>query len=1010
MKTQSYLIGIGGTGGKLLREFRKRMYSFNKSFQTEHARISYLYIDSSAKELENHADWQVLGDSIHLNEGEKCRIRDDNALEHVLNNMESTPGIAPWIGDPERVKQENGNSKGAQGANQKRRFGRFLLASHARDVRRSIENGVNQLMKGGNEASVDFHIFCTFAGGTGSGCVVDVISLIRSLYSNQNSYRIFLYGFITAAKLDADTGNFHANQYALLTELNALRLGVWRPHNLMATSKDDPRLENKDNYNVVYLISDINESRRTCDIESQLRTTADYLFQRVVVMGSATPRAITQADSFEDAQPLHEMGQRSYFFASFGLNRLIFPEQDIREKLVTRYAKQVALHLEFNHYTEHGFAESARPYQYRAMVRDTSRLDGWCLRDEHLTLSEDFQPLTANAPWQTIEDEWKAFFYQQRKLIEGRVADKQDAWIKELGSSAQTYFERSFRNEGVQSYYSTMDSRFLVHLTDHIINLIHRDLFNGWSSGMEGYSLADISKLLEELVDELNTTRKDALGRLQTDYAKLQTECLQKADLNKDQHAQVGSLSRLLLKRQQAIYVQYAACLQDYYVARTYNEYALVFAKKLLSAVSRGLGKLRTNVDSQLAKVRRLRGEFQNTLDSLLSGVASGSNGDRHLVDLKLVNATLDKICENGSVQKDNADAIRERLILELGPDPRRTFDNLNDYWTEDALRTLIMRESRPASEKQHDLETRDTYGTDPVIGVNIIERLWQENGQREHLSSATRDLLTNWLKDSSTLVEFNRGEPQPKVLLNNPSYADMPHRARVVFLPRCQARHQNFRDNLRDFLAHYAMTDRIEVLDTEANVHAITAVSVAYWFALRFVQTVHDLQVKFQSRLRSDRQAATQVIFLEDGNITLPSLLLMDDEESRKALIPSLLLCAAANMMEAVEDGGVSQLYVLRRREGGRPVDMYALGCSTWTELLRRVRIDSIREIEALTSQHVVERALVDAEFRRQTADHLDAVLDQVYAECGKSLSDPVYVEYLKHKQAADKRLGGKS
>src|ERR1035441_4424769 len=139
MANNHIIIGLGGTGGNILLAFRKILWvehrnleprswdEQNKRWSQPVANLAYLYVDSNDKELnESDGRWQWLGESLALNKSEKLLIRDAN-MEAALNNLKQNPGISGWIGDPEILRPMIQNSRGSQGANQIRRFGRYLF-------------------------------------------------------------------------------------------------------------------------------------------------------------------------------------------------------------------------------------------------------------------------------------------------------------------------------------------------------------------------------------------------------------------------------------------------------------------------------------------------------------------------------------------------------------------------------------------------------------------------------------------------------------------------------------------------------------------------------------------------------------------------------------------------------------------------------------------------------------------------------------------------------------------
>ena len=61
------IIGLGGTGGKVLRELRKRVYEeFRGNDPGNGVFLDYVYVDSSPSDLDDRTGWSVLGKSVLL--------------------------------------------------------------------------------------------------------------------------------------------------------------------------------------------------------------------------------------------------------------------------------------------------------------------------------------------------------------------------------------------------------------------------------------------------------------------------------------------------------------------------------------------------------------------------------------------------------------------------------------------------------------------------------------------------------------------------------------------------------------------------------------------------------------------------------------------------------------------------------------------------------------------------------------------------------------------------------
>jgi hypothetical protein len=98
------LIGLGGTGGKIIRSLRKAVFQRFGGEQTKGANLRYLYIDSSDKMMK-HDDptWRIFGQSVQLPFWGQLLISGLN-LAGVLDNIGSYPGIAPWIANREAFR------------------------------------------------------------------------------------------------------------------------------------------------------------------------------------------------------------------------------------------------------------------------------------------------------------------------------------------------------------------------------------------------------------------------------------------------------------------------------------------------------------------------------------------------------------------------------------------------------------------------------------------------------------------------------------------------------------------------------------------------------------------------------------------------------------------------------------------------------------------------------------------------------------------------------------------
>src|SRR3974377_90525 len=140
------LIGLGGTGGKIIRSLRKVVFQNFCEDQATGTTLRDLYIASSY-EMMKHDDptWRILGQSVQLPLSGQLLISGLN-LAGVLDNIGSYPGIAPWIGTREAFREllNSANAANIVGG-QKRHLGRFLFACQITKFREQLQSLVREM-------------------------------------------------------------------------------------------------------------------------------------------------------------------------------------------------------------------------------------------------------------------------------------------------------------------------------------------------------------------------------------------------------------------------------------------------------------------------------------------------------------------------------------------------------------------------------------------------------------------------------------------------------------------------------------------------------------------------------------------------------------------------------------------------------------------------------------------------------------------------------------------------
>ena len=359
MSKNQLIIGLGGVGGKSIAAFRKYAEILHeadyKYLIADGYKFEYLYIDSNDDIKGRKKDWEAYGRSIKLSHEDFIHLKQEGGFFGSMRSLVEIPNIEPWIGDFRdsyaKLKNEKDDERldsairGITGAGQLRRFGRVLFAINSKTIYENLHNKIEHLVEG-REANVDVRIFCTLGGGTGSGSIVDMVTLIQSLATAGHKYETYIYPFVAGKfRVSQDTGSFYQNEYAALRDLNGLMVEKYHPFIVTSGGQDesDNLFYGERPIKKIYLSSE--ESPGTPKLEEQVNHMTRACFDTIMYGDSYENSDCLKALTDEDkehikGEPLNNT-RRSYSFAALGAKRLCVPTEQIKELLRADYAKRV---------------------------------------------------------------------------------------------------------------------------------------------------------------------------------------------------------------------------------------------------------------------------------------------------------------------------------------------------------------------------------------------------------------------------------------------------------------------------------------------------------------------------------------------------------------------------------------------------------------------------------------------------------------------------------------------
>ncbi len=1008
MPNNHIIVGLGGTGGNIILAFRKTLWVEHRNHEPRHwdeqnqrwsepvANIAYLYVDSNDKEL-NQSDglWDCLGESLALDKAERLLIRDAN-MEAALQNPKQNPGISGWIGDPEVLKTMIQNSKGSEGANQIRRFGRYLFAQSAKRFEERVKDLVRNLTEGGT-AELTFHVCCTLGCGTGSGSVVDAISQIRKLYPDGRTHRIFLYCLITDQHVPENVGFFYPNQYAALTELNALRQGVWKPHDVLAFT--EKRLENlRDNFQSCFFISHINEKHEVAGKKEQEEMIAAYIYQRTVALHDTTPRCLHQAESFEDYKAHAAiLKDRCTTFGSFGIKRFRIPEEEIREKLSYTFSSQAVLQCLFNNWSEHGFVRAPLNRDLPELVTNPENNERWCLTDDHLKISKDFV-LAGGKTWSSIPDEWKVTLENKKQsLLKFKSASRKDreTWLNEMLTFADSFFEKNFRGRGVTNYYQDKREAILDYARE-IRRRIEIDLFERWRLGQD--SVTDTERILDALIKHLEN-RKTKLDQRISEAKSEEKKASERMREAEAKWQGIGLLSDWLTSKPAQLLGSFTNALTDKYVSTT-EMTACTFARELVQQVIGLLTEVRYNLIKVSVMFTKLAEDYEKETKSRIRGNENIDFRAKEvrLVEPKEVSQTIRALQVDPEVQKSQCAAARAEIASALGvAAEERTFSSFAKKINVDQLTRIVFRACDKAGATSHAALFKGPTDLHRILGRNIIEKLYEDYGGVTEVLKAN---IQSLVQSSAAYMLFDTQQTQPSVI-HRRDIPNMPRRAIVVFMPKTKDL-EEFRDKLKEAFKG-AYEEDVQIMDTDHNPNEILLISVCFWFELRFLQPLAALRDKYEDFIKSGEQEAVHQIHLENHRAAIKGL----NPGNGIALLPSLdfrgadvedflgyvlLGIAMGHVLPEENAKGISTLHYAKRDSDGMAVsELFDLGSLDPLEASKKMQTTTFETIKANLDQELRD-SYQHVDKKKVLNEKLDGLSKAKFIERGRKNTDPVF------------------
>ncbi len=1006
-------IGIGGTGGKILKAFRKRLFQENTAEERRKLPLGFVYVDSSM-EMMNPRDttWRVLGENTQLGRDHFLYVRSAK-LSDQLENVDNYPGISSWIGSKKIWRNIVGNVGDDGAAAQKRRLGRFLFSCSVNEYEAILKNQVQNTKSVSGNTDVTFHIFAGLAGGTGSGSVVDVIAQTRKHFvpnvTSGLNYKIIVYCQIPehSPLPNWDKGAYHANGFAALTELNAFKVRQFVPHDVSGQF-EKIQYNGNDFFNSFFLYTNANESGITVNTKDDLPgIVSDIVYHYITLPEDNNVRDFKDCFSTENIDPKDEYDEnavdadlkvpvRSKAFKAFGIKRIINPEEEIKEYLTYNFALQALYRIKFGNWSDDlGYRDEAQPEDYRTMVFGNQPfLKSICMTDDHLMLSLPILESEKAHNWKTFADDWEAIM---PIIAQSAWNNNPDHALQEMARLCQDRFERKFRQNGVPGFFSIKLQSKDEHARE-ITNLIEKQLFEQWRSGER--SLYGISRLIAVLSEYID----DSSIRIQKTIVERETKLSDLSDRktrNEQEWGNVGLFGKLVLGSRKDLHAKHIPLMKKIFELKTELE-GLHFAKALL----RDLSVLVSNLSDDISRVSERMNEAVTETKNAVSircreeGNVEGNyqNTVVRYYDPVAVRAVTKSLCLSRESQNEQTKAALNRLAEVCGDNA--SFAKMEEKVSKDIMMSVLETNCRESATQAHnDMMQGNKKG---IIGKNVIDQLYEQFGSSEQ-ADQLKEFADQMVRSAGVFLTFDSSE-RDRTIPNNVSPrpgVNCMFRTTLISIPAAPDKtKQAFVDRLVE--AFRSGIDGTRTISFELNSpkkDEITIINLTYCFPLRAVNDVKMLKPRYDLLVNDAQQGEINklVLHLEGDGTQYPSLFV--ERYDPKKYLRDMVLGVAMGLIAYQENGdGTGRKYYCRLKVDtyGFPLPPIVFGdkLSELHESETAKKADILSLMEDIQAKMANEYLHITA--RQTLAKAVVDVSNTVLGERRNNTSDPVYKIYL--------------
>lgn len=801
------LIGLGGTGGKILKAFRQRLWTeFDKQMRT-HLPISFIYVDTDNSMLNpNDVSYETIHGNCCFQPNDFVDIKTHSNIDAIFGNPQGNKRVLGLLGNV--AETQTAVCPVGAAADQKRRAGRILFASNIDAYLFKLASAVKDVNSKEVGGVINFHIFAGLAGGTGSGSIIDAIAQTRKWLFEHNYEEDTQYHITVFCQLPENTppptwntGRYKANGYGALLELNNLFTSHYNAEWGNRTSKpcydvsssvdfarlylsyDNPTPENLRLGRIpqevkvasgLILYSNKNDYGHTVTDPLDLaRLVADFVYAKVFLPRNDQSEQFNRFYTFENITAYRDeydetvdpdlgspLPVRTRAIGSFGIKRVIVPETAMQEHIVYTLGLCSLLQMKYNNWSNaSGYRDEPDPsFAPLTYINKEGRLAGWLLSEDHLRLkkyvldsdrTDNWSEGDFSAYWNPCIDAW------------GEVARGADHSFNKLVELCRSGYQEGFREKGVENFYQERARSIVESYSRVIAAQVETELFTTWKDGK--LSLHQIIQVLELLTAE---TRKRASNYLENIVPGLENECKERQqyiDGTIAEYLDASAIRRPFIFNNR--FERVMLMCKQLYIRKTEIAAIRLFTQPLANELVHKFADLAERVvgfEQQVDTLVQLSKErMVNLSDMYTESNAEGEHDGLENMTLPIIEfysrTKLSSLEQKLRVDRDKMDAINESLrssVIEALQCEGR-FTNSSRFSFQLLSRLLLDGVFSRIMSYHNSLCIE---GKDKVLGVPILLRLQQKYG---HSEEALAQFAKSLVVASGIFTELDMNEIQ---------------------------------------------------------------------------------------------------------------------------------------------------------------------------------------------------------------------------------------------------------